>query len=282
MSKYSNTSGLGTADWFLGAVKSNPECLLLLAAGCALLLRKSRSTERTQHRHYSQEYERQSRENPRDDISHQSRAGDWADEASRVAGNAREYASSVGKAVSQTAGNYAAAVSEYADGTREKVVEQSRRLAEQAQSKVQSLVQEQPLAVALAGLAAGAAIATAFPATTWERRAFGPAGQRLSEAAETAREKISEATSAAGERLMGAAKERGLSAEGLKEVAREVASSIAGEQKKASETSRAESSGISGPHRSTGSSNPSGQATGTQASFGRGGDPSGSGTNKTG
>src|SRR5262249_31902747 len=120
---------------------------------------------------------------------------DWAQEASRVADTAREYASSVGKAVSDTAADYATAASGYAEGTRQKIVEQSKRVADQVQGRVRSLVQDQPLAVALASLAAGAAVAVAFPATTWERQTLGAAGRRVSEAAH---EKISEATSAAG------------------------------------------------------------------------------------
>ena len=79
------------------------------------------------------------------------------------------------------------------------------------------------MAVAIAGLAAGAAVAAAFPATRMERETLGPAGQRLSEAASSAGERLSEAASAAGERLMSVAEEKGLNAAGVKEVARDVA-----------------------------------------------------------
>jgi hypothetical protein len=82
------------------------------------------------------------------------------------------------------------------------------------------------LAVAIAGAAAGAALAAAFPSTRMERETLGPAGKRLSEAATNAGEKLSKAASAAGERLMSAADERGVNAEGLKEVARDVAGSF--------------------------------------------------------
>jgi len=50
-----------------------------------------------------------------------------------------------------------------------------------------TLMREHSLAVALAGLAAGAAVAAAFPATTLGRRVFRPAEQRLSEAEEIRR-----------------------------------------------------------------------------------------------
>jgi hypothetical protein len=42
MTRHSQTSQ-GTGDWLMGAVRSNPEGLLLLAAGCALLLRSGSS-----------------------------------------------------------------------------------------------------------------------------------------------------------------------------------------------------------------------------------------------
>jgi hypothetical protein len=222
---YSNRSGVGTPDWLWATVKKNPDGLLLLVAGCALLLRRGRSRERTEHdRSDAQEYLGHG-ERMADEIPHQRRAADWANEASRIAENAREHASTVGKKMSDTAADYAASVSEYAHGTREKVVDQSRRLAEKAQSRVQSLMQEQPLAVALVGFAAGAAVAAALPVTIPERRALGPAKQRLYEAADIARQKITEA---AGERLMGAVKE------GVKEVGREAAGVITGEEKDAS------------------------------------------------
>jgi type IV secretory pathway TrbL component len=106
------------------------------------------------------------------------------------------------------------------------VVDQSGRLAEQAQSTIEKVVREQPLAVVIAGMAAGAAVAAAFPLTRVEHEALAGAGQRLSEAASSTSEKLSSAASAAGERLMSAAEERGLNAGGFKEVARDVASTF--------------------------------------------------------
>ena len=45
MNNNSNTGGL-SADWLMSAVKKNPEGLLLLAAGCALLFRTGSSRTR--------------------------------------------------------------------------------------------------------------------------------------------------------------------------------------------------------------------------------------------
>jgi hypothetical protein len=215
---------VGAADWLWAHLKQNPEGLLFLAAGCALLLRRAPSTAYAQHdREYVENYPRH-RELVGDKIPRQNRVGDWANDASSVAEKAREHASSLGKKMSETADDYTAAISEYAHATREKVIEQSRRLAEKTQSRFQSLVQEQPVAVALAGLAAGAAVAAALPATTPERRVLGPARQRLYEAAGMAGENISEAALAVGERLKSALKEGGVGARG------EPASGTAGEQ----------------------------------------------------
>jgi hypothetical protein len=220
MTKDWNSSGRSSTDWLWGTLKQSPESLLLLAAGCALLLRRGQSIGRTEsYRSDAEEYLGDG-QSVADDMPHQSTIGDWANEASRLAGNAREHAASVGKKLGETAADYTASVNEYAHDTRESVVGQSKRLAQKAQSKLRTLIQEQPVAVALAGLAAGVALAAALPVTTPERRVLGPARHRLSETAESLGEKISEAGVAAGEGLIRRVAEHAVRA-GLKEVAGE-------------------------------------------------------------
>jgi hypothetical protein len=146
--------------------------------------------------------------------------------ARSYASAAGEYADQARQTVGETARSYASAAGEYADHARQTIRDQSGRIAAQTHSTIERIVREQPLAVAIAGAAAGAALAAAFPATRMERETLGPAGKRLSEAATNAGEKLSKAASAAGERLMSAAEERGVNAEGLKEVARDVAGSF--------------------------------------------------------
>jgi hypothetical protein len=234
MNNYSTTPSFGSADWLMNAVKKNPEGLLLLAAGCALLLR-SGSTSAQGSSYGSSQYKRYSGSQTGYDGNDQ----DWKmrEGMSRAADTAREYASNVGKTLSDTADNvsetlsektdrYVSAAGEYAEEARQTIVDQSGRIAAQAQSTVERIVREQPLAVAIAGLAAGAAVAAAFPATRFERETLGPARERLSEAATSAGERLGEAASAAGERLMTAAEEKGLNKEGLKQVARDVAGSF--------------------------------------------------------
>jgi hypothetical protein len=230
MNNYSNTPGFGSADWLMGAVKKNPEGLLLLAAGCALLLRSGKASGQgsSQGSSYaSGQYQRYPGEQ------------DWKvrEGMSRAADTAREYASGVGKTLSDTAENvgktlsettdrYVSAAGDYAEEARRTIVDQSGRMVEQAQNTVERIVREQPLAVAIAGLATGAAVAAAFPATRFEREMLGSAGEQIAEAVSSAGERLSSAASAAGERLMTAAEEKGLNKEGLKEVARDVAGSF--------------------------------------------------------
>jgi hypothetical protein len=226
MNNNSNPGGL-SADWLMSAVKKNPEGLLLLAAGCALLFRTRTSRSRQWSHGYQSYPSGQGQHGPR--MEHRGSGGkDWEmpEGMSRAADTAREYASNVGKTVGETARSYASAAGEYADHASQTIRDQSGRIAEQTQSMIERIVREQPLAVAIAGAAAGAALAAAFPSTRMEREALGPAGKRLSEAANNAGEKLSKAASAAGERLMSAADERGVNAEGLKEVARDVAGSF--------------------------------------------------------
>jgi hypothetical protein len=108
--------------------------------------------------------------------------------------------------------------------------DQSRRVVRQAQSSLEStteyVLEEQPLAIAIVGLAAGAAVAAAFPPTDVERRVLGSTGERLREATDKVTERFKDAGTQAGERLVNAAEERGLTAEGLKEVARDVGSTF--------------------------------------------------------
>jgi hypothetical protein len=221
MSTYSDPRDSGAAGWLVDAVKNNPEGLLLLAAGCALLMRSSgasKSRRSLDARGYSRNDMTQSGRGGRDQT-----VGERLSETAQSAG---EYVSDIGESVAETASSYASSVSSYADDVARTTAERSGRLARQAQSSardtVSRVVQEQPLTVALVGAAAGAAVAAAFPATDLENRTLGPTGERLRDAAGRAGEQLKDAATKAGQRLAAAADERGLNTEGVKEVAREV------------------------------------------------------------
>jgi uncharacterized protein YjbJ (UPF0337 family) len=195
-----------TTNWLVGTAKRNPEGLLLLAAGCALLLRSKSSRTPSM----------------RSDSSVQ-RAQDGV---SRAVGDATTYAADIKKKVSDTVNQATESVSDMAGDATRAVSDQSQRFARNAQSTFDStmsrVLREQPLAVAMVGLAAGAAFAAVVPTTDVEKRTLGAAGEAISDAAGKARDTVMEAAGKAGERLKSGAEERGLSTQGLKELAGEV------------------------------------------------------------
>jgi hypothetical protein len=209
--------------WLMGTARRNPEALLLLAAGGVLLMRSSPSKAST-HSHQQQS----DFAPPSPSYRGQSNARQGL---SRAVESAADYASDIKDQVADTASDYAETVSEFAGEAHRKVSEQSERFARQAQSTMQStmarVLREQPLVVAAVGLAAGAAVAAAFPATDVENRTLGGAREALTDAASKVGENVMQAASKAGERLKSAAQERGLTPDGLKELAGEVADTFA-------------------------------------------------------
>jgi hypothetical protein len=261
MTHQSSARGQAASDWLAGAVKNNPEGLLLLAAGCALLLRSSKSSGRSTHA--SSATSRGGEGAGHTGRRQSGMASGMAESMSEAAQSARDYASDIGKTVGDKASEYASSVGDYADETRRTVVDHSERLVEQARTTMQSTVgrvlREQPLALAIAGLAAGAAVAAAFPATEVERQTLGPAGERVSEAASNVGKKVTQAASKAGEKLKDIADERGLNSEGLKEAAGDVAGAFEDAFKGHESGARSQSSG-SGPNYKQSSSDASPQS----------------------
>lgn len=194
-------------EWMFNAVKRNPEGLLLLAAGAVLMMRTStRASGAAQS--MAPAYDQNSRTYPGD------------------VRTTFDAASNIARETVDAAASYATAASDYADKARRVVGEQSERMAQQAQSAASSILQNQPLAIVIAGIAVGAAVAAAFPPTSIEKDTLGPIGDQVSKAAERFGDQVKEATTKAGERLKTAADQRGLNAEGLKEVADEVVDSF--------------------------------------------------------
>jgi hypothetical protein len=220
---YSQTGG-----WLVTTARRNPEALLLLAAGCALLMRSGGSSpSRTPaRRQYSDEYQGYESE-PSYRSAANKAASKVGDGISRAGETATEYASDIKDRISETAGSYAESMSQFAQDAGRTVSVHSERLRRQAKSTLQAsmdtVLREQPLAVAVAGLAAGAAVAAVFRSTEIENRALGGAHEALAEAASKAGENLMGAAGKAGERLKTAAAERGLTPDGLKNLAGEVA-----------------------------------------------------------
>jgi hypothetical protein len=206
------------------AARANPESLLLLAAGAALLLRGGISLPSPRGR---------SGRGPQDDtLSTSTRRWVDTDRVTETMEGARDYVSDLGSQAADTAASYASSASRYAGEMGHTVAVRSEQLYEDTTSTLsetgERILRDQPLVVALAGLAAGAALAAAFPRTEFEARTLGPGGERVAEfAAETA-EEFKQAGVAAGERLKSAADQRGLNPDGMKDMAREAADAFAG------------------------------------------------------
>jgi hypothetical protein len=208
-------------EWIFNAIKRNPEGLLLLAAGAVLMMRTS-SPQSSRAASIDATY------GPTQNVASKpaSQMADVVtDGARRTMDAASSYASAASDTARQTmdaAKSYASSAGEYADQAKRVVGEQSDRVVRRTRSMAQGVLQNQPLAIVAAGLAAGAALAAAFPSTELEKETLGPVGDQMSKVAERFGDQLKQATSKAGEKLKTAAEERGLHTEGLKDVAGEV------------------------------------------------------------
>jgi ElaB/YqjD/DUF883 family membrane-anchored ribosome-binding protein len=218
-----------TGDWFMDAARRKPEALLLLAAGCALLMRTSR-------RPVGWVPPRMAMGDQGHDRRESTRATSMPSGSSRLRGGfneaaetAAEYAGDLKDKVADAASGYAAtvadAVSDYADNARRNLSAGSDRVMSRAHTTYQTAseaIREQPIMIAALGLVAGAAVAALLPATEVERRTLGVARDAIAEVAGKAGETLIEAAGEAGDRLKEGAAKGGVDSEGLKELARDV------------------------------------------------------------
>ncbi len=224
-------AGMDAGEWLMSTARRNPEAILVLAAGVALLMRRG-SRARTRH---SIEENRgasmdvyQEGQYEEDHRARRSPIRAVRKTISSVAETAGEYASDVTERVYETAGSYASTVAEYAEAGRRGVTRQAYRAGRRAYrvgNQAGEMLHEQPLAVAALGLAAGAAVAALLPRIEMEERALRPARNALADVADRAVESVKEAASDAGRRLQDRAADIG--AEALKEAARGAVQSFA-------------------------------------------------------
>src|SRR5512135_2071631 len=219
MTSYSTRST--GAGWLTDTITRNPEGLLLLAAGCALLMRKGAIGRAAEGRDFERVRRSEGNGHGRGErVADEGRSfGDAIADTARSAG---EYASDVSDKIKENASSYASSVADYADQASQSTGRFARQAGSALQSSAQKILQEQHLAVAVAGFAVGAAVAAAFPPTDIERRNIGPTGERLKDAAVKEGEQIKRAGVQAKEKLVSVAEEHGLTAEGLKDMAQEV------------------------------------------------------------
>jgi hypothetical protein len=194
--------------------------------------------------------------------------------ASDYSDTTRQSGPGFGQMAVEHAKEFTSSTGEYVEGAGQVVLDQSSQIVERTRGAIERIIQDQPMAVALAGLAAGAAVAATFPPSQVERATLGEAGKRLTDSATGLGERLTEAASAAGERLKTA-----VVTDTLANVARDVAGNfgtISGSEAHADPHSRSRteatisSSGAASPlvpHSPTsqGSSSPKGVASKTNA-----------------
>src|ERR1700730_7726495 len=119
---YDQSSSAG--DWMMNTVRRNPEGLLLLAAGCALLLRSGASPlSRSRSADFSRDKGHDSGHDSGHDNGYRgrpnvTRPSSRREVTSRTAEGAADYVSDVKDRFAETASSYASSVSEYVDETR--------------------------------------------------------------------------------------------------------------------------------------------------------------------
>ena len=188
------------SDWLWGAVANNPEGLLLLAAGGVLLMRKSAQAGGRARGRATQSYD--------------------AHRRSGTSGSSlREEGESALESIAGSTSNYAREATRAAS-------EGAAALIGQAQSTFSSgldrALDDQPLLVALGGLAAGAAIAAVLPTTNLERQALGPFGEQFSEEASRLGGQLKKTASKAAGTLKSGVQEHSLDPDGVKKIVSEV------------------------------------------------------------
>ena len=193
----------GLSDWLINSAKRNPEGALLLAAGAFLLLRKSGALAAVE----------------------QSEVAQKATETVREAANvATGYASEVAGKASDSAKRFGSDMKNYATNAQDGVSKQAKGAAQTASTSIKATIEnvakEQPLLIALAGIAAGAGMAAVFPTSTIEKDAMRYAGAEAKDA-----------LGRAGDKLKEVAQDKGFTTDGLKQMAGEVLSAASGATK---------------------------------------------------
>lgn len=196
---------------FLGrAAKRNPEALLVLAAGCALLMRNRSSSG-----------SRAGSEFPSRRPDAASARGGEGDNG--IASTVSDYASSA----SSYLGQGATAAGSYIEQGARTVADQAGRIASHAQSSAGHMANDQPLVLAALGLAAGAVLGAFMPRTRLEDSALRSARDAVSEATSEVADTAKRALGEAGKQLQDGAADLGLTKDGLKDMARDAVGAFA-------------------------------------------------------
>jgi hypothetical protein len=225
---------MNTLERVADTIRKNPEGLLILGAGVALMLRNASAFSKRQgkaaepfdpYRHNVV-----GRRNDTNGFSDKVNAA--SETVSTVAKDARDYvtgaAADIGDKASEYGRDLADAASEYGRATSD----HTRKAAQSALRSAENVMDSHPMSIALAGVAAGCLAAAVFPSTQFERENLGPLGRRA--ASDTgafvkaaATERVARAAVKATDQIREAVSERRLNADTVGEVARDVAKDFA-------------------------------------------------------
>lgn len=245
----SSAIGANAADWLGRMFRRNPEGVLLMGAGLALLMRSgsvlnnkagSGSAAAVSAGVQGGPAEGGANGGPSDGMLNRA-----ADRAQSFVGSASEAAKSYVDSATTVAQSYADGASAYVDKARDTVSEQAARLKERSQGLIDKggqlldqsgdfvkqgsdFVRERPLAIAALGIGAGMAIAALLPATEIENRVVGPVLDKAADSARGVGSRVARATSAAGDGLAQSIGKRGMNESGVKEIVHEIADSFTG------------------------------------------------------
>jgi ElaB/YqjD/DUF883 family membrane-anchored ribosome-binding protein len=208
-----------TSSSVVDYIRDNPVPFVLIGIGAGMLAMSGRAKERSRY-DWSRNTER--------DAYGRSGTGDWSttqssltdtarEKASKVADTARAAAGRATDAVSSAATSVRDAATSAADTTREQlnyVSDQARQGARVASDRLKTTLQDNPLALGVAVLAAGAIVGLTLPTTRVENEYMGEARDRLmgqaKSVAHEAAEKVQRVTGEAGRTLKDAAQKEGL------------------------------------------------------------------------
>lgn len=219
-----------TVERVARAIRENPEGLLLLGAGVALMLRKAGNARTASSAARSRYYDSAAYDSSAYDAANDTGEG-LRDRASAAVDDARTFVSDTAQDLSEKASEYGQRTRDAADSA----YRATRDAASSAYESMENVVDTHPVTIAVAGLAAGCLAAAVFPSTRFERDTLGPIGRRAAEAASETGEmvksaavaRVTKAAAKAGEQLKDAVSDRKLNTDNAGEVARNVASTAA-------------------------------------------------------
>lgn len=205
--------------WLIRTAKQNPEGLLVLAAGGALLMRGAKGMG-----------PRRSDPPLGEERGSERTKAEWTGALRDAASSVGEGAADVKNRAAEVFSSYASSASDYLQDTGRTVARQATHSAGRVQDALEQgfgeVLRQQPLAVAAAGLASGAFVAALFPRLNFEEETLRPAREAVYNAAAVAKDNLVQAAVETGQHVKESAAERGMSAEGLKDITRDAVDTL--------------------------------------------------------